>query len=321
MGRLAVTVVVKDYDHLAPLAAGDVVAEGIDLVLDRDTPNALDRTLNDPTVLVGELSFARHLARLARDDRGFVGIPIFPTRAFRQRCFFVRRDSGLRRLEDLAGQRIGTNEWPATGNTWSRALLREAGVAIDGIDWLVGSIDGGPSKRSQDHLPPHVREETTGRPLRDMLIAGELDALMCPIPPRGFYDADSSIVRLIPDYRRAEQEYCRRTGLYPTHHIVGIRRELFDREPWVARGLYRALDGSKMRWQESRRRLADTTPWLLTEIEESTALLGEDWQPSGVEPNRKMVQALCDELLAQGLIDRPLRESVVFSEFEGVMRG
>src|SRR5687768_16135573 len=124
MRKLTVTLVIKDYDHLAPLSAGDVVAEDLDLRLDRDTPGALDRTLDDPSVHVGELSFARHLARLSQDDHSFVGIPIFPTRAFRQRCFFVRRDSDLCALKDLAGKRIGTNEWPATGNTWSRALLR-----------------------------------------------------------------------------------------------------------------------------------------------------------------------------------------------------
>lgn len=321
MSKLTVTVVAKDYDHLAPLACGDVVAEDLDLKLDRDTPGALDRTLNDPAVQVGELSFARHLARLSRDDQSFVGIPIFPTRAFRQRCFFIRRDSGLRELKDLAGKRIGTNEWPATGNTWSRALLREQGVSIEGINWLVGSIDGPPSGRSQGDLPPHVKENTTDRSLRDLLVGGQLDALMCPTPPKGFYDADSPVVRLIPDYRRAELEYLRRTGLYPAHHIIGIRRELFDREPWVAQSLYRALDESKMRWQQSRRRLAETTPWLLNEIEDVTAILGEDWQPSGVEPNRTMVQALCDELQAQGLLARPLAEAGVFAELEKVMRG
>jgi 4,5-dihydroxyphthalate decarboxylase len=320
MSTLTVTLVIKDYDHLAPLAAGDVVAEDLDLRLDRDTPGALDRTLDDPSVQVGELSFARHLARLSQDDHEFVGIPIFPTRAFRQRCFFVRRDSNLRDLKDLAGKRIGTNEWPATGNTWSRALLREQGVDIEGISWVVGSVDGGYSARSQGDLPPHVRENSSDRPLRDLLVAGELDALMCPTPPKGFYDADSPIVRLIPDYRRAEQEYCRRTGIYPAHHIVGIRRELFEREPWVARSIYLALDESKNRWQASRRRLADTSPWLLADLEDVTSMLGADFQPSGVEPNRKMVQALCDELDATGLLAKPLAEASVFADFEKVMK-
>jgi 4,5-dihydroxyphthalate decarboxylase len=149
-----------------------------------------------------------------------------------------------------------------------------------------------------------------------MLIDGELDALMIALPPQGFYEPDSPIVRVIPDYRVAERAYYERTGLYPAHHIVGIRREIFERHPWVAQSLFDAFERSKSIWQ-GRRRLAETTPWLLAEIEAATALMGTlDWQPNGVEPNRAMTAALCDELYAQGLIDQPLDPETVFAEFE-----
>lgn len=315
MAKLALTLVVKDYDHLAPLAAGDVRAEEIDLTLDRDTANALDRTLADPSIQAGELSFARYLSRLSQDDRSWVGIPIFPTRAFRHRAFFVRRDSNIRDLEGLVGKRVGTNEWPATGNTWSRATLREAGIAIDSIKWTVGFIAGASAGRPQGDLPLYVKEAEGGRSLTEMLIAGELDALMSAAP-RELYEPNSPIVRLFPDFRTAEQEYYRRTGIFPAHHIIGIRRDLFDREPRVARGLYTVLDQSKSRWQESRRKLAETTPWLQADIEDATAMIGHDWSPNGVEPNRKMIQTLCDELLAQDLLAKPLAAAAVFAEFE-----
>jgi 4,5-dihydroxyphthalate decarboxylase len=321
MSTLGVTVVIKGYDHIVPLALGDVTARDLDITLDRDTPGALARTLQDPSVLVGELSFAQHLGRLSRDDRSFVGIPIFPYRAFRQRCFFVRRDSGIGGLAELAGKRIGTNAWNATGNTWSRALLRDEGVAIEGISWVVGPVGGGSSVSPPGNLPPYARAERSGRPLSDLLIAGEVDALMCPWPPAGFYEPESPIVRLIPDYRRAEQEYGRRTGFYPAHHIIGIRRELFEREPWVARSLFLAFDESKSRWQAERYYLAETAPWLMAEMEESVAIWGENWQPNGVEANRTMTRTLCDELDAQGLLAKPLPEASVFSEFEQVMNG
>jgi len=306
----------KNYDYLAPLACGDVAAEGIDLTLGRDTAGALDRTLNDPSVHAGELSFSRHIHRLAASDRSFVGIPFFPTRAFRHRCFFVRRDSGLRAFADLAKKRIGTNEWPASGNTWSRAILRGAGVKIEEIQWWVGPVDGAPSGRPQGALPAHARPAPAGRTLREMLLDGELDALMCPTPPKGFYEKNSPIVRLVPDFRKAEQDYFRRTGISPVQHIVGVRREVFDRDPWVAKSLYAALEQSKLAWQASRRRLAETLPWTLAEIEEATALIGEDWYPNGVESNRKIMQAFLDEQVAQGLIAKPPSVDSLFAEFE-----
>lgn len=314
------TLLMKDYDFLAPLAAGDVTAEGADLTLRRDTAGALDRTLADASVHAGELSFSRHIQRLAASDHSFVGIPFFPTRAFRQRCFFVRRDSGLHRFADLAKKRIGTNEWPASGNTWSRAILRDAGVRIEEIQWWVGTVDGAPSNRPQGSLPAYVRPAPADRTLRDMLLDGELEALMCPIPPKGFYEANSPIVRLVPDFRKAEQEYFRRTGICPLQHVVGVRRHVYEREPGVLKALYGVLEQSKLAWQASRRRLADTLPWTLAEIEETTALMGEDWHPNGVEPNRRTIQAFLDEQVAQRLIANPPTVDALFAEFQQVMK-
>lgn len=319
MAKLALTLVVRDYEYLAPLASGQVVVEGIDLKLERDTRGALTRALNDPSVRVGEISLGRHLIRLAEGgESDFVGIPFFPARSFRHRCFFVRRGSSLRELKDLEGKRVGIDEWPATGNTWSRAALREQGVRIDAINWWVGTIDGTVG-RPQGTLPSYVRLSAPGRTLRDMLLEGELDVLMCPFPPKGFYEPDSPIVRLIRDFRRAEQEYYRRTGIYPAHHIVGIRREEFDLNPWVACSLYEALDRSLNVWLETRKQVPETPPWMLAEIEETIALMGLDWRASGIEPNRVMIQALCDELFAQCLIAKPLAGESVFAEFKQVM--
>jgi 4,5-dihydroxyphthalate decarboxylase len=312
----AITFSMEDHDYLAPLAAGDVTAKGLDLRIARDTVGALDRTLNDPAVHGGELSFSRHIQRLASGDRSFVGIPFFASRAFRHRCFYVRRDDGPRTFADLAGKRVGTNEWRASGNTWSRAILRDAGVKIDGIRWWVGSVDGAVLKRSQGTLPAYVQVAPPDRTLLDMLLRRELDALMCPLPPKSLYMVNSPIVRLVPDYRSAEREYFRRTGIYPLQHIVGVRRQVFDQDPWVAKHIYAALERSKIVWQESRRKLAEMLPWTIAEIEEVTQLMGEDWNPNGVEPTRKIIQAFLDEQVAQDLIPQPLSVDSIFSEFE-----
>ena len=182
-----VTFMMRDYDYLSPLACGDLTAEGLDLVLMRDTSNALDRTLADSSIDGGELSLGRHIQRLADGDHSFVGIPFFPAGGFRQRTFFVRRGSSLRSLSELAKKRIGTNEWPATGTIWSRAVLREAGVNLEEVQWWIGSVDGARGKvtQEQDVLPSCARQAPADRTLTEMLLAGELDALMCPRPPGG----------------------------------------------------------------------------------------------------------------------------------------
>jgi 4,5-dihydroxyphthalate decarboxylase len=174
--------------------------------------------------------------------------------------------------------------------------------------------------RRQSGLPAYVQEAPAGRVLLGMLLDGDLDALMCPFPPKGFYAPNSPFVRLISDYRRAEQEYYRRTGIYPVHHIIGLRREVFERSPQVAVSLYRTLDQARVLWQQRRLFMAELTPWTLTDIEETAALLGEDWQPSGVSANRKAIAGLCEEELAQGLVTRPIDPATVFADFDALLK-
>jgi 4,5-dihydroxyphthalate decarboxylase len=321
MSNVHVHMVIRNYDQITPILAGDVVPEGIELTLDRTTPIA--NFLDDNSFQAGETSFSGYLRSLAAGDRSIVGLPIFVTRGFRHRCFFVRRDSGISSLGELEGKRIGTNGWPDTGNTWSRALLRAEGVNLDDIEWHIGTIDGvidqafghrvsAPSDRGNVHMVPEDRT------LQDMLLADELDALMIPWPPQRFHEPDSPVVRLFSEYRRVEQEYARNAGFWPAHHLIGVRADFVDRYPEAVKSLYAALDQSRRMMEERRWALADTTPWLLTELEETTSILGVSWQAYGVEPNRRMVRALCEELRAQHIIDEAIVPETVFADFESL---
>ncbi len=315
---VSVTLATRDYDYVSPLATGDVMAEGVDLTLVR-TFDALSRVPNDASLDGGETSFSRYLHGLAAGDRSMIGLPAFVMRGFRHRCFFVRRGSELRDVTDLAGKRVGTNEWPATGNTWTRAILRERGVPIESVRWFVGQVSPNYKPVPPDVLPDGVEAAPAGRMLVDMLLAGELDALMCPWPPEGFYDAGSQVTRLYEEYRTAEREYFLRTGIHPAHHVVVLKRELVDRSPWIVRSIYTALDEARKRSEQTRWALTETTPWLLAELEETRALMGPDFQPYGVKENRRMVAAFCDEQFAQRLVSEPIDPAEVFADFERLM--
>jgi 4,5-dihydroxyphthalate decarboxylase len=317
MRQVPVTLITRNYAYVQPLANGDVRADGIDLQLIR-TWDALPRVAaSSPEVHGGEASFGRYLLGLARGDRSLVGLPIFIMRGFRQRCFFVRRDSSLHELADLAGKRVGINEWPATGNTWARGLLREQGVDIRSIDWLVGQVSAGYKPVPNDPLPAGVRRETH-RLLVDMLVDGAIDALVCPWPPAGFYAPDSPLRRLYPDFVRVEQAYFRRSGIYPGHHLIVLRRDLVEAHPEVVARVYHAFDEARKATESGFRAIAEILPWLLAEIEQDTRLLGEDLHPYGVEPNRRMIAAFCDEQVAQGLTPERLDPAGVFADFEAL---
>ena len=315
-----VTLAIRNYDSLWPLCMGDVRARGFDLRIERSA-DALDRALKDPGVDGGEISFSRHVQRLAHGEPSkWVEIPAYVMRGFTQRCVYVRRDSDLVDAEQLAGKRLGINEWPASGNTWTRAMLRERGVAIENIRWTVGKVSATTKAPPDDDLPPGVAFQPPSRTLLDMLLAGELDAIMAPWPPDGFHEANSPVRRLYTDFRAAERAYWKRTGIYPGRPIVGIRRDLVAKHPRVVRAVYDALDASRYAATRAQREMPEAPPWSMAEWEETVALMGEDFQPYGEGgTNRKMIAALCDELLAQGFLRKPVDPDRVFAEWRGLM--
>jgi 4,5-dihydroxyphthalate decarboxylase len=144
---------------------------------------------------------------------------------------------------------------------------------------------------------------------------------MIAYPPEGFYGPSSPIRRLIPDWVGAEKAYLSRVGYIPAHHVMGVKRSLFEQHPWVVKSLFDAFNRSKQLWQEGRLKLTDTTPWILGDIEEARRLVGEDWQPYGVTPNRTVIAALCQEQYAQGLVEQPLDSARAFADFERIVPG
>ncbi len=320
MSKRTIRMVSYNWDYLQPLACGDVQPEGINLIMERG--ESLGRIANEPGVDATETSLSHYLIRLSRGERDLVGVPIFMMRSFRHRCFLVRRDSPLRDFSDLVGKWIGTDGWANTGNTWSRAAMRERGIDIASISWVVGPPEETMPAMPNPNVtyPSYVTAAPEGKTLVGMLLAGELDALMIPFMPRGFFTKESPIIHLFRDFRAVEKEYFQRVGYCPAIHVAALRRSVFESDPTIATRLFAAFEESKRRWREDRRRLADTTPWVLMEMEETALLLGEDWQPYGIEPNRKMLATFCEEQLVQGLVTQPLDPDSAFADYEAVAR-
>ncbi|MBM3522563.1 MAG: hypothetical protein FJX57_06360, partial [Alphaproteobacteria bacterium] len=208
---IALTLTFPEYARLTPLALGEVKADGIDLTWVRGPRvQMLSRALTDPAVHGGEHSLAQHLYRIAAGDRSHVGLPVFPLRNFGARDIFVRRDGGVASARDLEGKRVGMYAWTASGSVWYRHLLEHLGVAIDRLRWTIGPIDD-PAPATPPTLPAGVAAAPAGRALSDMLRDGEIDAIVSPLRPRGFHPKVGPLVRLMPDFRRIEQDYFRAT--------------------------------------------------------------------------------------------------------------
>ena len=119
--------------------------------------------------------------------------------------------------------------------------------------------------------------------------------------------ADAGVVRLFPDYRKAEQAYYRKTGLYPLMHAIGIRNDLWAQHPWIASRLVAAFSKAKTLAVADFEKLAAfavTLPWIEAEYRATQAVLGTDIWPYGVAANHKTLEALCRYLHEQGATKR-----------------
>lgn len=308
------------YDRAQALGDGRVSAEGMRLnMLWLEPEECFWRMIQNAEFDVSEMSLSSYAVAVAAGDDRFVGIPAFMSRSFRHSSIYVRDDGAVKEPADLAGSRIGVPEYQMTASVWTRGLLaHDFGVDLGDVVWRTGGLEQpGRVERQALTLPDgiHVEPLPSDRTLSEALVSGEIDALMAPRVPSIFRKRDD-IGRLFPDYRERERDYFARTGLFPIMHLVVVRREVVEQNPWVPQSLYKALVQAK---QVATSGLADlpalryTMPFMLAALEEQLEVFGEDPWPYGLKANEHALETFLSYLQEQGLVESPPRPQDLFS--------
>lgn len=318
------TLACGDYDRTRPLLDGRVRVQGarlaaVALPSEQSFPRAVTRAEFDVT----ELSLASQLTLVSRGQAEYVALPVPVSRAFRHGCIYVRGDAWIGEPRDLAERRVGIPEYGMTMGLWLRGILADAhGVDVNGICWrTAGTNVAGRKERLPLELPRgmDVAPLAEGTTLNAALLAGELDAILSPTPPASFAARDPRVARLFPDPRAAAEAWCRRTGFFPTMHLIGIRRDVLARHPHLARALYDAFAEAKRvaeaEWEASLAASSPATmfPFLAEEWAAMRALLGPDPWRYGVAANRAEFETLARWAHAQALARRVLAPEEIFA--------
>ena len=322
MSGIPINLTCADYARVMPLVTEDVKPDGIDLNLIHGTGGSWDmraemlrRALNDPAVQGGEASMAGHLRRIDNGDRSHIGLPVFLLRNFTARDLYVRKGGAVKSPADLVGKRIGMYDWVASGSIWYRHFLRFIDVPPESLEWWIGDIDAPRATTHLYTLPEGVHRPAEGRSLSEMLIAGELDAIYSPPRPQRYDPANGPIIRLFSDVRSVERDYFRRTGCFPPQHLIILRREIWEREKWIARSLTDAFIRCNEQFAAAQRSFPYVSPWLDIELEETEALMGADFHADGFEKNRQAVEIFCRQAHALGIVRRPITAEEYFAEY------
>jgi 4,5-dihydroxyphthalate decarboxylase len=304
-----------NHDHVQPLKTKEVASERLEVTV--DTAVSIKDAWSDLAFGGFEYSFLHYVMEAADGHTTHVGLPVFLRRAFGFRSVYVLRESQLSSARELVGKRVGINMWEGSGNLWARAALRFQGVDLEEIAWVVGPLKENDFTIEED-VPTYVTRAPEEVYLLDLLKAGDLDAVVYPTRPDGFFTEAKPFRHLLTNYPEHEADYYRKTGIYPAEHILTIRREVAESTPWIISELCEVFDKSRTTWEATRRFLGDTSPWVIADIERAVDTMGDDWQPNGIEPNRAMLTGICQEVWEQGFTSAVVDPGVLFAECEAL---
>lgn len=315
LGTPAIKMAGYDYDRVRDIIDGGLGFEKAGASF--DVLNIYDASRHafgpQKTYEVTEIGLMPFLTRYVNEGfRDYTLVPAFVSRTFRHRNVFVHVDSGIEEPADLRGRRVGTPGYGFSANTWIRGFLKdEYDIDPSEMRWIQTreSSDGAAvSQELQRFYLPDDFPLSLGPPGVDeseLLLSGGCDALITAITPKAFLEGNPNIRRLFPDVRRSEQDYFRRTGVFPIMHAVAIRADAIEAMPWLPTSVFNLYSQAK---QIAYSRLESTTallvslPWVTQEFEATQALMGENYWPYGIDRNQKVLELAVRYAYEQKLI-------------------
>ncbi len=311
------------YDRLMPLYLGEAQVEGFDIDFEgsygwQSVRSIFDRVGAGKGADISEMSSSEYISSTAAGTCQHIALPVFPSRAFRSGYTFVNADN-IKHPRDLEGKRIGVPLFTMSAAIMARGHLSdEYGVDFSNVEWVQGAMNetGSHGKPAAPPLikPAKITNNESGRSLSDLLVAGEIDAVLGAITPEAF-GKDHKIQRLFPDYHDVELQYYRRTRVFPIMHTIVIKRSVHQEHPGLGQALYKAMTKSKRIALERFTDVASLQymlPWLMRDVEEIQSEFGGDPWPYGLEPNRPTLEALTRYLHEQGLTAKKMEIDNLF---------
>jgi 4,5-dihydroxyphthalate decarboxylase len=315
-------VAVWRYDRTQALHDGRVGIDGYSTtVIEEPLEEMFAKAFGSAEYEVSELSFSNYLRMCVDGHCAYRGIPIFPSRSFRHGAFYVRSGSDIRQPTDLLGRRIGVREFSMTAALAARGALRDQfGFESNQVSWVVGDVDA--REREQIPLPRLFRELSMevakdGALLDEMLLAGEIDAILAYKPPKSALARNPGSRRLFDEAEATEKAYFAQTGIFPIMHLMGVRTDKVNADARLPLSVYRAFASAQeianadLTYEQA---LRIGLPWLRFELGRTIATMGTDFWPCGFAANRRVLEAMIVWSFKDGLISRLVEPERLFHE-------
>lgn len=301
-GNLELKFSIADYHRTRPLLSGSVTTDGIRPSFYAAAPGEACLRPVYEEFDVAEMSLSWYAMARARGEPVFA-LPIFPLRMFIHAYIYCGTNSGINEPRDLVGRRVGMDLYRLTVGLWARGILQEHyGVAPAQIQWFTSEPEG-----AGFEVPADIKVTLANDDVEEMLLRGDIDALIAPNVPKSFRAGDPRIRRLFQPCRPVIEQYFAETGMFPITHTVVVREELLQREPWIAGSLVKAFDAADAMCRKEYdypKRLSFPSAVLLLEEEEQR--FGRNPWQNGLAPNAHTLAKFMQYAAGQGYTARVL---------------
>jgi 4,5-dihydroxyphthalate decarboxylase len=318
---ISITIACNAYDRTRPLKDGRVPVEGCEVrYLTYEAEELFFRALRYDEFDVAELSFSGYMILFSRGISPYIAIPAFVSRFFRHSSIYIRTDRGISEPADLKGRTVGLPEYSQTAGVWMRGILEDDfGVRPSDVKWRAGGLEEPGRDERMPLMAPHgvdLQSIPQGETLTRMLKEGKLDAVMTARALSSYVKGEPNIGRLFPNYQEVERNYYNRTKIFPPMHLIGIRKNLAERHPWLPANVYKAFCQAKAIALNDVREVGwphVTLPWVDAQAGEISTFMGADYWRYGVSESAHEIETLIRYAHDQGLLARKLSVEELFA--------
>jgi 4,5-dihydroxyphthalate decarboxylase len=144
------------------------------------------------------------------------------------------------------------------------------------------------------------------------MLRGEFDAIIVPDFPE-----EKGWRRLFTDAKSVEQDFYRRTGVFPTSHAITFHSSYLAKHPHAAKEMFDAcLEAKNLALRDDADATYSNFAWNRQMWEEQQAVLGNDPWRFGIKSNEAALNALIRYAGEQGLLAKEMSIADLFIEID-----
>lgn len=240
MAKLKLRTMLGDYPHTVPIKTGKVASDIVDLEFtEAEVPHDHFKEVVRGEFDVAELAIMTYL-QAKGFGRPLVALPVAMNGRVQHGQICYNSNRGTLAPKDIEGRKVGVRTYSQTTPTWVRGILQnDYNVDLSKVNFITFTDGHVPEFKD----PANCTRAASGKKMNDMLLNGEIDAMVSGVGDL----ADKGVKSLIPDPEKAAREWYTKYQLLQVNHVLVVKESVAKEHPEAVREIYRMfVEGKKL---------------------------------------------------------------------------